>query len=100
MVDRLAAPGPLDHRVGEPEDQDVLHGLFAEVMVDTKDLPLVKDLAHDAAELERTCQIVPDRLLEHDARVLPKAPLPDAADDRREGRGGRPAVEEPPTVGA
>ena len=85
VVDRLAAPGPLDHRVGEPEDQDVLHRLLAEVMVDAEDLRLVEDLAHDAAELARACQVVPDRLLEHDPRVFPEA-APRRSAGRSSGR--------------
>jgi len=43
---------------------------------------------------------VPDRLLEHDPCVFREAPLADPADDRREGRGRRAAIEEPPTLGA
>jgi hypothetical protein len=76
VVDRLAAPGPLDQRVGEPEDQDGLHRLLAEIMVDAKDLLFVEDLAHDAAEFERARQVVPDRLLEHDPCVSPRHPSP------------------------
>jgi len=100
VVDRLAAPGPLDHRVREPEDQDVLHGLLADVMVDPKHLRLVEDLAHDAAELTGARQVVPDRLLQHDACVVAEALLADPADDRRKGRGWRAAVKEPPSLGA
>jgi hypothetical protein len=100
VVDRLAGPGPLDHRVREPEDQDVLHRLLAEVVVDAKDLRLVEDLAHGTVELTGAREIVPDWLLEHDPCIFPEAPLADPADDRREGRGRRGAVEEPPTLGA
>jgi hypothetical protein len=55
-----------------------------------------KTCAHNATELARACQVVPDRLLEHDPRVLLEARLADAADDRREGRGRRPAIEQRP----
>ena len=85
VVDRLAAPRPLDHRVGEPEDQDVLHRLLAEVVVDAEDLRLVEDLAHDAAELARARQVVPDRLLEHDPRVVREA-APRRSGGRSSGR--------------
>ena len=60
VVDHLSRPGPLDHRVREPEDKDVLHRLLAEVMVDAEDLRLVEDLAHDATELAGARQVVPD----------------------------------------
>ena len=99
-VDRLAAPGPLNHRVGEPEDQDVLHRLLAEVVVDPEHLRLVEDLAHRATELTGARQVVPDRLLEHDPRLLPEAALADPADDRRDGGGRRAAIEQPPTLAA
>jgi hypothetical protein len=100
VVDRLAAPGPLDHRVRKPEDEDVLHRLLAHVMVDPKYPRLVKDLAHNSTELLRAVEVVPDRLLEHDPRVLPEAPRADSPDDRREGRGRRSAIKQPPTFRA
>ncbi len=42
MFDRLAVPHPLEDRVAEAEHQDVLHGLFAEVVIDAVDLLLVE----------------------------------------------------------
>ena len=96
VVDHLSRPGPLDHRVREPEDKDVLHRLLAEVMVDAEDLRLVEDLAHDATELAGARQVVPDRLLQHDPRVLLEARFADAANDRWEGRGRRAAIEQRP----
>jgi hypothetical protein len=69
-------------------------------MIDPEYLRLVEDLADNPAELLRTRQVVPDRLLEHDPRVLPGARLPDAPDDRREGRGRRGAIENPSAPGA
>jgi hypothetical protein len=100
VVDDLAAPGPLDHRVGEPEDQDVLHRLLAEVMVDPEHLRLVENSARDAVELARACQVMADRLLNHDPRLFPEPRLADPLDDRRKGRGRRRAIEEPPAPGA
>jgi hypothetical protein len=100
VVDHVAGPRALDHRVREPEDQDVLHCLLAEVMVDPEHLPLVEDLARHAVELARAGQVMPDRLLDHDPRLFPEARLADPLDDRREGRGRRGAVEQPPALGA
>jgi hypothetical protein len=100
MVDRVAAPRPLDHRVGKPEDQDVLHRLLPHVMVDPEDPRLFEDLAHDSAEPARARQVVPDRLLEHDPRVRSQARLADPPDDRRERRGRRGAIEQQPTLRA
>jgi hypothetical protein len=98
VIDRLAAPRPLDHRVGEPEDQDVLYRLLAHVMVDAK--RLVEHPAHDPSVLPGARQVAPDRLLKHDTCAGRKAVVPDSLDDRRESRGRIGAVEEPPTLGA
>jgi hypothetical protein len=38
VVDGVAVPDPLDHRVGEAEDEEVLDGLLAEEVVDPEDL--------------------------------------------------------------
>ena len=43
VIDGLAVPEPLEDRVGEPEHQDVLHRLLAQVMVNAEDLLLVGD---------------------------------------------------------
>jgi hypothetical protein len=69
-------------------------------MVDPEHARLVEDLARDAVELARACQIVSDRFLDHDPRLFPEARLADPVNDRREGRGRRGAVEEPPAPGA
>ena len=90
MVDRLAAPRSLNHRVGEPEDQDVLYRLLADVMVDPKNLRLVKDFAHGEAELTGTRQVVPDRLLEHDPSAFPEMPLADPRTIVGKAEGGVP----------
>jgi hypothetical protein len=100
VIDRLAAPRPLDHRVREPEDQDVLDRLLAHVMVDAKDSRLVEHLADDPSELAGARQVAPYRLLKHDARAVPQVALPDSQDNGWDSRGRRGAIEEPPTVAA
>ena len=43
VVDVVAVPDGLEDAVGEAEDEDVLDGLFAEVVVDAEDLVFVED---------------------------------------------------------
>ena len=42
VVDVVAVPDRLEHRVREPEGQQVLDGLLAQVVVDAEDLALVE----------------------------------------------------------
>jgi hypothetical protein len=77
-----------------------LHCLLPHVVVDAEDLVLVEHLAHDVVEVPRAREVVPDRLLEHDAGVLGEPPFPDPAHDAREDRGRRCAIEEPVPIRA
>src|SRR3954452_22154385 len=45
-----------------------------------------RDLAYDTPELTRARHVVPDRLVEHDPRVLLEAGIADAAGDGRKSR--------------
>jgi hypothetical protein len=66
VVDVIAIPERLDDVVGKPENQNVLHGFFAEVMVDAVDLIFVEDLLEFFVELTRGLQIVSERLFDDD----------------------------------
>ena len=44
VVDVAAVPDRLEDSVGEAERHDVLHGLFAEIVIDAVDLLFVGDL--------------------------------------------------------
>ena len=46
-------PDRLEERIGEAECQNVLHGLFAQVMVDAKNLRFVKTVPERAIHLPR-----------------------------------------------
>ncbi len=65
MIDVIAIPDRLEHAVGEAEHQDVLHRLFAEIVVDAIDLVLVDDLEQVVVELPRGRQIGAERLFDH-----------------------------------
>ena len=70
VVDRRCVPQRLEQRVREPQREQVLHRLFAEVVVDAEDAIFVEDLAHGLVDLDARGVVVTDRLLEHDAAVL------------------------------
>src|ERR1700688_30385 len=67
VVDVIAIPEGLDDVVGEAEDQNVLYGLFAEIMIDAVDLIFVEDLLELLVELSRGLQVVAERLFDNNA---------------------------------
>ncbi len=75
VVDVLAPPHGLEERVGEPEDEQVLHRLLAEVVIDAEDLRLVERRRDGVVERARALEVVAERLLEDDAGPEPATPL-------------------------
>ena len=60
----------LDHRVGEPDEQHVLHRVEGQPVVDPEDRLLREVLVHGVVELPRAGQVDAERLLHHHPRVL------------------------------
>ena len=86
VVDGVAVPHALEHRVAETEDEDVLHRLLAEVVVDAEDLLLVEDREQLVVELPRGLEVVPEGLLDDDPRSVRQVFLcerPDTLLERR-----------------
>ncbi len=75
VVDVLVVPDRFENAVGEPQHQEILHGLLAQIMVDAKDLAFMKDSCHGRVDLLRRCEIMPDRLFDDDARKGAGHPL-------------------------
>ncbi len=67
VVDVVAVPDVLEDAVGEAEDEDVLNGLFAEVVVDAEDLVFVEDLVDLVVEGAGGVEIVAEGLFDDDA---------------------------------
>ena len=67
VVDIVAVPDRLEDRVGEPQHEQVLHGLFAEIMVDAINLPLVEHFVNAVIKLPRGVQIGAEGLFDHHA---------------------------------
>ena len=68
VVHELAVPHGLEDAVGEAQDQEVLHGLFSQVVVDAVHLPLVEGRVDGAVELLGRGEVAAEGLLDHDAR--------------------------------
>ena len=66
VVDVVGVPDRLEHRVGEPQRQDVLDGLLAQVVVDPEDRLGGKTSETIALSSRADFQVVAERLLDHD----------------------------------
>ncbi len=87
-LDLAAVPERFEHGVAEPERQDVLDRLFAQVVVDPVDLILAEDARHVAVQLASAGEVVAERLLDHDP--APRAAVAIVAvDQARPGRAAR-----------
>src|SRR5271168_4866821 len=69
MIDKIAVPDRLKNPVREAKDQDVLHRLLAEVVIDAEDLFLIKNLVHLVIQLPGRFQIMSERLFDDYARM-------------------------------
>ena len=65
MIDVVPVPHRLEDAVRKAKDQDVLHRLLAQVVVDAEDLILMKDGVYLAVQFARRVQVVAERLLDH-----------------------------------
>ena len=66
--DPLAVPVRLDERVGKTEDQEVLNGVFTQIVIDPVDLRLVEVLVNPRVELTGGLQVLAERLLDDQPR--------------------------------
>ena len=90
----------LDHRVGEPDEQHVLHRVEGQPVVDPEDRVFAEVLVHGLVELPRAGQVGTERLLHHDPGVLGPAGRGDSLRDPAEQRGRHFQVEQDLRAGA
>ena len=96
--DAVAVPRRLEQGVGEAEHQQVLHGLFAQVVVDAIDLALGEVPVHQVVELAGRGQVAAEGLLHHQARPARGAGQAggvQAGDHPGQGCRGQRQVEDP-----
>ena len=67
-VDVAAIPERLENDVGKAQRHDILHRLFAEVVVDAVDGFLIEDFAHFGLQRARRVEVGAERLLDDDPR--------------------------------
>src|SRR6185437_15969714 len=67
VIDIAAVPERLEHAVSEPEGQNVLNRLLAQVMIDPIDLRFIEDLVNLVVQMPRAVQIVAEGLLNNHA---------------------------------
>ena len=68
VVDVIAVPDRLEHRVAKAEHHDVLNRFFAEIMVDAINRIFGKDMRHDVVQFLGALQIMAKRFLQNDSR--------------------------------
>jgi len=93
-LDIVSVPHRLEHRVGEPEVEDPLEAHLPEEVVDAVELRLVDVLVQLVGELSRRLQVVPERLLDHDAPRLGQPGLREPLDHASEQEGRDLEVED------
>jgi hypothetical protein len=85
-----------EERVGEPEDQQPLDGLLAEVVVDPEDRLLVEGTGQPAVQLAGRLEVASEGLLDDDPAAGREAGLGQPLDDLREDRRRDGEVEDRP----
>ena len=68
--DELPIPQRLEKRIGKAEKEQVLHRVFAQVVVDAKNVCFPEDAVHHPVQCLRCGKIMSERFLDHDARAL------------------------------
>ena len=88
VVDEVAIPDGLEQRIREPQRDQVLDRLLAQVVIYPEHLRLVEHSQYLRVQLPRRSQVVAERLLDHDPGLRPLAAVesrsPELARDQRE----------------
>ena len=83
-IDPVTIPERLEDGVTEAEDQQVLHGLFSQVVVDPVDLVFSEIFADETDKLTGGCPVIAERFFDYDSN--PSAALVQAcAGNPRQG---------------
>src|ERR1700675_5074826 len=67
VIDMVTIPDRFKHAVSETQDQDILDGLFAEIMIDPVDLVFVDEVQQIAIQRARRSEVRAKRLLDDQA---------------------------------
>ena len=101
VVDVATVPEGLEDRVGETQDEEILDGLLAEVVVDAEDLRLAEVAGGDGVEVDGGIEVLAERLLDDDLAfefgadaTTGEAGLAEVLEDGLEDRGRGRDVED------
>src|SRR5690606_34388165 len=70
MVDVVPVPYGLKHRIRKAEGKEILYGFFAEVVIDPIDLIFLEDAAQQFIQCASGFEVVAERLLNNNTRLL------------------------------
>jgi hypothetical protein len=84
----VPVPDRLEEGVVEPEQQQVLHRLLAEIVVDAEDRRLLEGAVQRLVERARRSKVASERLFDHQPRPVGATRLPQPLDDDAEHAGG------------
>src|SRR5215213_5233866 len=97
VVDIVTIPDRFKHRVAEAKDENILHRIFAEIMIDAINLALLEYAGDGSVQLFCGFEIAPERLFNNDpapmAILLREPGLAETRHDFREKGRRRGEVE-------
>ncbi len=99
-LDVVAVPERLEERVGEAEEEHVVHRPLPEVVIDAEDRAFVEGAEQDPVELLRRCEVVAEGFLDDDAGVPDEVGLGQLLDDQLEQHGRDGEIVRGPPGGA
>ena len=83
VVDVAPVPDRLENGVGETENHDILHRLFAEIVIDSVNLLLIQHFMHSAVEFPGRLEIRAKGLLDDHSSARLTVAFPGRQSDRR-----------------
>ena len=85
--DALPIPQRLEKRIGKAEKKQILNGVFAQVVVDAKNVFFPEDAVHHSVQCLRCGKILSERFFDHDARARGTTRLAEPMNDGLEQAG-------------
>jgi hypothetical protein len=109
VIDIVTIPHGFERAVGELKSEEILHDLFTQKIIDAVDIILMEATSNVGVESARRCEVVPEWLLDDDARPASTGRFvsltgefrgAEALHDRRTQRRRSGEIKEPPPAGA
>src|SRR4030081_2586889 len=75
VINVISVPNRLENAVAETKDQDVLHRVFTQIVIDTEDLVLREDRINIVVQLARRFEVGAEGFLNNHANPVPRSLL-------------------------